>query len=146
MTRDSRRGFEFPCWTLCYHESYHDNIKNENQWIYQYICDIQIIWKLSYVNLLRIIVFEPWTMLIVIFFLVLILSIWITIKPNNLNFILEFLKNMIKPPSLLKSSYKISAVHLSICLSVRLSATHFFSGSTRWIFLIVCVRTFCHIY
>ena len=31
---------------------------NENQWIYQWICDIQIIWKLSYLILLRIIVFE----------------------------------------------------------------------------------------
>ena len=34
-----------------------DNI-NKNQWIYQWICGIQIIWKLSYVNLLTVIVFE----------------------------------------------------------------------------------------
>ena len=33
--------------------------RNKNQWIYQWICDIQIIWKLSYINLLRIIV---WTL------------------------------------------------------------------------------------
>ena len=31
---------------------------NENQWIYQWICDIQIIRKLSYLIVLRIIVFE----------------------------------------------------------------------------------------
>ena len=33
---------------------------NENQWIYQWICDIQIIWKLPCLILLRIIVF--WTL------------------------------------------------------------------------------------
>ena len=60
--------------------------RNKDQWIYQWICDIQIIWKLSYLNLLRIIVFElfeHWTMYIVFLFLVLILYIWLTIKPNN---------------------------------------------------------------
>ena len=43
--------------------------------------------KVIYVNLLRIIVFElfePWTMLIIFLFLALVLSIWLTIKPNNL--------------------------------------------------------------
>ena len=42
-----------------------------------WICDIQIIWKLFYLILLRIIVFElfeHWTMLILFFFLVLIIS------------------------------------------------------------------------
>ena len=61
--------------------------RKKHQWIYQWICDIQIIRKLSYVILLRIIVFElfeHWTMLIVFLFLVLIISIWLTIKPNNL--------------------------------------------------------------
>ena len=51
---------------------------NENQWIYQWICDNQIIWKLSYLILLTIIVlqlFEHWIMLIVFLFLVLIISI-----------------------------------------------------------------------
>ena len=50
---------------------------NGNQLIYQWICDIQIIWKLSYLISLRIIVFElfeHWTMLIVFVFLVLIIS------------------------------------------------------------------------
>ena len=50
---------------------------NENQWIYQWICDIQIIQRLSYVISQRIIVFElfeHWTMLIVFLFLVLIIS------------------------------------------------------------------------
>ena len=60
-------------------------------------------------------------MLIVFLFLALVLSIWLTIKPNNLRkFFLEFWKNMIKPPFLQKGSYKISPVHLSICLSVSL--------------------------
>ena len=42
--------------------------ENENQWIYQWICDIQIIGKLSYLILLMIIVFElfeHWNVLIV---------------------------------------------------------------------------------
>ena len=63
---------------------------------YQWICDIQIIWKLFYVNLLRIIVLElseHWTTLIVFLFLVLIISVWLTIKPNNLrNFYSRILK------------------------------------------------------
>ena len=61
--------------------------RNKNQWIYQWICNMKIIWKLSYLILLRIIVFElfeHWTMLIVFFFLVFIISIWPAIKPNNL--------------------------------------------------------------
>ena len=37
------------------------------------------------------------------------------------NFILKFLKNIIKPPSLQKGSHQISSVHLSICPSVCLS-------------------------
>ena len=81
------------------------------------------------------------TMLIVFLFLALILSVWLTIKPNNLRKLLEFPKNMIEPPCLQKGSYKISPVHLSICLSVRPSVCPsvcdtFFSGSTEWVFLI----------
>ena len=44
--------------------------RNENQWIYQCICDIQIIWKLSYLISLRIIVFElfkHWTVDCILF-------------------------------------------------------------------------------
>ena len=78
---------------------------------------------------------------------VLILSIWLTIKPNNLKFILRFLKNMIKPPSLWKWSYKVSCVHLSIRLSACLSTCvcvcvclsvcdTFFSGYAQLMFLI----------
>ena len=104
-------------------------VRNKNQWILQWICDIQIIWKLSYVNFLRIIVFElfePFTMLIVFFFLALILSIWLTIKPSNLRKFYSWIsENMIKPLSLQKGSYKISPVHLSICLSVHPSVMHF---------------------
>ena len=60
--------------------------RHKNQWIEQWFYDIQIIWKLSYINLLRIIVFEffkHWTMLIIFLFLALVVSIWLTIKPNN---------------------------------------------------------------
>ena len=102
--------------------------KNKYQWIKQWICDIQIIWKLSYKNLLMIIafeLFEPWTMLILLFlFLALILSIWLTIKPNNFR---KFCSCIFKKhdPSLWRASYKISHVFLSICLSVRPSVTHF---------------------
>ena len=32
--------------------------RNKNQWIYQWICDIQIILKLSYINLPVIILFK----------------------------------------------------------------------------------------
>ena len=64
----------------------------------------------------------------------------------NKNFILKFPKNMIKPPSLQKGSYKISSGHLSICLSVWLTdCDTFSSGSIEWIFLIFCLRIFCHI-
>ena len=90
----------------------------------EWICDIQIKWKLSYVNLLKVIVFElfeHWTVLIVFLFLVLIFSIWLTITPSNLRKVfLEFPKNMIKPSSLQKGSYIVSPVRQFICLSVRL--------------------------
>ena len=77
-------------------------------------------------------------------YFVLVLSIWLSIKPNNLrNFIIKFLKNMIKPTSLWKGFYKISSVYMSICLSV---CDTFFSGSTQWMFLIFCMRIFCYIY
>ena len=58
---------------------------NKKQCIYQWIWDIQIIWKLSYINLLEIIVFELFehrTKLIVFFFLVMILIIWLIMKPK----------------------------------------------------------------
>ena len=61
--------------------------RNKNQWICQWICVTEIMWKLSYLVLLRIIafeLFEQWIMLIVLLFLVLILSRWLTIKSNNL--------------------------------------------------------------
>ena len=55
-------------------------------------------------------------------YLVLVISTWLTIKPNNLRkFYSQISENMIKPPSLWKGSYKISSGHLSICLSVCLS-------------------------
>ena len=68
-------------------------------------------------------VYEHWIMLIVFIYLVLILSVWLTIKPNNLRkFILEFLKNMIKPPSSCRGSYDCLN---NPCLSLHLSVTHF---------------------
>ena len=125
----------FPDSTLWCHEPFQHNKETKNQWIYQSICNIQIIWKLSYINLPRIIVLElfgHWTMLIVFLFFVLIVpygsqSSQITYE----NFILEFPKNMIKFASLLKRSYKISPVCLSICPS---TCDAFFSGSPLQIF------------
>ena len=54
------------------------------------------------------------------------------------NFFLKFLKSMIKHRSLQKGSYKISSVHLSICLSV---CDTFFPESTQWM---VDVLNFLH--
>ena len=82
--------------------------RNKNQWIYQWICDIQIVLKLSYISLLRIIIFD--------YFTYDSQSTQIIQK----NVIHEFPKSMMKAPSLQKGSYKMSSVHLSICLSVRL--------------------------
>ena len=111
-------------WTLCYHEFFHDNRKKfKSMDFFQWICDIQIMWKLSYLTVLKIIrfeLFEHWTMLILLLFLIMIFSIWLTIKPSNLRkFYSQIWKNMIKPPSLSKGSYKISLVRQSI-LSVGL--------------------------
>ena len=88
---------------------------NENQCIYQLICDIQIIWKLSYLISLRIIVFElfeHWTMLIVFLFLYWLLP----------NFILEFPKH--DWTSQLCSRNPVKSV-LFICPTVWLSLMHF---------------------
>ena len=114
----------------------HDNKNiNKNQCVYQWICDIQVIWKLSYINLLWIIVFElseHWTMLITFLFLALILSIWLTISQIILRKISfsNFLKNMTRLPSLWKGSYKNSPIHLSIFHQHACDA--FFSGSIQW--------------
>ena len=52
-------------------------------------------------------------------YFVLVISTWLTLKPNNLRkFYSQILENMIKPPSLQKGFYKISSGHLPICLSV----------------------------
>ena len=85
--------------------------RNRNQWIYQWICDIQIIWKLSYLILLRIIVFElfeHWTMLIVFLFLVLIIS----------EFYSRISEKHDRTSNFVVGSYEINPVHLSICMSV----------------------------
>ena len=117
-------------WPLCYHEFFPDNRKKfKSMDFFQWICDIQIMWKLSYLTVLKIIrfeLFEHWAMVILFLFFILIFSIWVTIKPSNLRkFYSQIWKNMIKPPSLPKGSYKISLVRQSICLSVRWSVTHF---------------------
>ena len=110
---------------------------NENQWIYQWICDIQILWKLSYLILLRIIVFElseHWTMFIVLIFLVLIISkfySWISGKHDWIsNFVVGVLQNQ---------SY--SSVHLSVCMCLR-----HFPQDLLWNFLVFCMRIFCYVY
>ena len=114
----------------------------KNQWIYQLICDIQIIWKLSYINVPRIIVFElfeQWFTLIVFLFLVLILSIWITMKPNNF----AFPKNISLYVCGRDPINSVLFVSSPVCPSVW---DAFLSGSTKWVFLIFCTRIFCQIF
>ena len=113
---------KFNDWTLCYHEFFPDNRKKWNQWIYQWICDIQIIWKLSYVNLLRMIV---WTLNYVHYFFsflsVLIPSIWLKIKPIDLKFYSQISEKhdqtSIFAEGVLQNQSCLS-IHLSVCLSV----------------------------
>ena len=128
---------------------------NKTPWFYQWICDTQIMWKLFYVILLRIIVLSFFTaqkmkFSTIDFFskcdqirngkLRFLCSVWtlnyvdcihlscfdsfrMAHKPNNLRkFILEFLKNMIKPPSSCRGSYDCLN---NPCLSLHLSVTHF---------------------
>ena len=118
----------FHNWILYYHELFHDN-RNKNQQIYQWICYIQITWKLSYLNLQRIVIFklfEHRTMLILFLFLLLIISIWFTIKPNNLTKIYSWILEEHDRTSIFANgSYKISRVCLSISLSVHQSMKHF---------------------
>ena len=97
--------------------------RNKNQWIYQWICDIQIIWKLSYLMLLRIIVFEHWTILIAFLFLVLTISIWLTIKPNNLRKFYSQISEKHYGSSYLCGRGPIKSVLFicpSVCLSIHL--------------------------
>ena len=68
--------------------------------------------------------FEHWTMLIVFLFLLLILSIWVTIKPNNLRKRYSEISEVWSNLHLYKSSPIISPIWLSICLSVLLSVMH----------------------
>ena len=72
-------------------------ITEKKKFMYQWICGIQIIWKLSYLILLRITVFElfeHWTMLVVFLFLVLTISkfySWISEKhPTSKNWTSNF--------------------------------------------------------
>ena len=68
---------DFHNWSLFTMNSFTITERKENQWIYQWICDIQIVWTVSYLILQRIIVFElfeHWIMLIVFLFLVLTIS------------------------------------------------------------------------
>ena len=74
-------------WSLWYHELLHNNRKKQKSMDLAMDLWHSNMWKLSFINLRNIIVFklfEHWTMLIVFLFLALILSIWLTIKLNNL--------------------------------------------------------------
>ena len=77
----------FHDWTLWYHELLHNNRKKQKSMDLAMDLWHSNMWKLSFINLRNIIVFklfEHWTMLIVFLFLAVILSIWLTIKLNNL--------------------------------------------------------------
>ena len=98
--------------------------------VYSLVWQPMYLWHLNAGGqLLRIIVFElfeHWTMLILFPFLVLILSIWLTIKPNNFRKLFSWISEKHDQTSLWKGSYKIISVHLSICLCVSLSVIHFY--------------------
>ena len=76
-------------------------------------------------------------------YFVLIISVWLTIKPNNLRTFCSqnFEKHdqaSIFAKGVLENQF-CSSVHLSVCDT-------FFSGSTQGMFLIYCMRIFCWIY
>ena len=119
--------------------------KSKNQWIYQWICDIQIIWKLSYINLLRIV------LLTLNYVDCILLLHWFFPYGSQWIQIIK-MKNMIKPLFWQKGYYKITPDHLCICLPIFLAASlsaclwHTFPVSTQRIFLIFCMKIFCRIY
>ena len=112
---------------VCYHELFHSN-RNKNQWIYQWICEIQIMWKLSCIfatdHLIRNSLNTKLCWLYSFTFYWFFPYSSQTGQIIEEHFVLEFLKN-IKPPSLWKGSCEINPVHLSICLPAHLSITHF---------------------
>ena len=129
MIWDSQAGFEFlqlnsllP-WT---HELFHDNRRKfKSMDFYQWICDIQIMWKLSYLTLLRFIVFNSLnTGLCCLYSFFLYWFFPYDSQSNQIiykTFILEFRKSIFKPLSLLKGSLKsVLFVCPSVCLSVDL--------------------------
>ena len=85
--------------------------KSKNQWIYQWICDIQKIWKLSYINLLRIV-------LLTLNYVDCILFLHWFFPYGSQSIQIIKMKNMIKPLSWQKGSIKS---HPIICASVCLS-------------------------
>ena len=105
--------------------------RNENQWIYQWICDIQTMWKISYLILQRIIVFElfeHWTMLIVFLFLVLTISkfySWIFGKHDWTSNLAAGVLPIISVLLIFFFFFSIYPVNLSIYLSVLLSVMYF---------------------
>ena len=91
-------------------------------------------------------------------FFVLILSVWLTIKPNNLKYCSQISKKhqtFIFAKGVLQSR-ACSSVHLSVCLSACLPASfsvclsvrlwHIFLRISSVAILIFCMRIFCHIY
>ena len=92
---------------------------NKNQWI----CNIQIVWKLSLQKFAKDHCFWTlWTLNYVDcipFLLVLVLSIRLTINPNKLRtFYSQVSEKQDQTSIFVEGSYKSSPVHLSICLSV----------------------------
>ena len=94
------------------------------------------LWTLNYVDCI------PFSC-----FLVLILSILLTIKPNNLR---KFYSQIFKKHNQtfifaegVRQNQPCSSAHLFVCPPI---FDAFLSGSTQWIFLIVCMKLFCHIY
>ena len=73
----------FHHWILCYYEPFHHNVKNQGKCHLIHIFKITIMWNVCPANMLVIIIyghFKPWTILILLFCLVLILSVLFTVK------------------------------------------------------------------
>ena len=106
---------------------------NENQWIYQWICDIQIIWKLPCLILLRIIVF--WTLWTLNYVGCIPFSCIDYFQLLFLNFRKIWLNLQLCGRSPIK-------LVLRVCLSVCLYAFDAFSSGSLWNFLDFCMRIY----
>ena len=133
MIWNSWLGFEFQWLNSCYHELFHNNrnklksVENLSMDLWHLIDMKIILFKFAEDDCLN-------TKLcsLYLFFFVLILSIWFTIKPNNLKYSSQISEKHDQTSIFAEGvlwNQSCSSVHLSVCLSVclsvSLSVTHF---------------------